>query len=155
MLTKREVLRILILGFSPLLIGGIIYIGYRPKTILLFDWIEAIGARNIINNVRNLLLNYDLFDWIKFNLPDYLWVFGFTSGMLILWSEKKSRIKSLYILLPVFMGISSEFLQYFIHSLGTYDVYDVLFYLSGAISSIIISRIINSINNEKQTNTPI
>jgi len=108
---------------------------------------------NRTNSIREFFSEYEIAEWIKFNLPDLLWVFGFTSVMLIIWNGIRSRIKIFYILLPVFIGLTSEFTQYFYPTFGTFDPKDLVFYSMGFLLSIIILKTINQSKNEKQITT--
>jgi hypothetical protein len=104
---------------------------------------------------REFFSDYQLPDWIRFNLPDLLWVFGFTSVMIIIWKGVQSKIKLFYIILPLFIGVASELLQYFIPNFGTFDSIDILFYTFGSLTSILILKTINQSKYEKQVTTSI
>ncbi|HRB97506.1 MAG TPA: hypothetical protein PKY67_07330 [Nitrosomonas sp.] len=67
-------------------------------------------------------------DWIKYNLPDGLWVYSLTSLMIIIW--KSYTLKSLiWICSGLLIAIISEFCQYIGVFPGTYDSIDIIFYL--------------------------
>jgi VanZ family protein len=108
---------------------------------------------NESNTIREFFAKYYLPEWFKFNLPDLLWVFGFTSVMLIIWESVQSKIKFFYIILPLFIGVASELLQYFIPNFGTFDLTDILFYTIGSLTSILILKTINQSKYEKQITT--
>tara|TARA_R110002033_G_scaffold83225_3_gene134173 strand:- start:169 stop:600 length:432 start_codon:yes stop_codon:yes gene_type:complete len=143
------------MGFLPILFGGFIYLITRPKTIYLFEWIKSIDMENETDTIRQYFSEYQLSEWIKYNLPDLLWVFGFTSVMLIIWKGISSKIKIAYVILPLFIGVASEILQYYNPKFGTFDFKDIVFYIIGFISSILILKTINQLKNEKQITTPI
>lgn len=103
--------------------------------------------------IRKFFSDYQISDWIRFNLPDLLWVFGFTSVMLIIWKGVQSKIKLLYIILPLFIGVASELLQYFNPNFGTFDLSDIFFYTFGSLTSILTLKTINQY--EKQITTSI
>ena len=154
-LKKNRISKLILLGFLPILIGGFIYLISRPKTILLFEWIKLMQLETEANVVRKFFSSYVLSEWTKFNLPDLLWVFSFTSVILIIWKDVKSKIKILYCVTPLFIGITSEVIQYFDKSFGTFDFKDIIFYFIGFILSIIIFKTINQSKNEKQITTLI
>lgn len=110
---------------------------------------------NLSNEIRSFFVPYYFPDWIRFNLPDLLWVFGFTSVMLIIWKDAASNIKCFYIVLPLIIGIGSEILQCLIPNFGTYDSIDILFYTIGSLASILILKTINQSNYEKQNTSSI
>ncbi|MDO8333170.1 MAG: hypothetical protein Q7T35_00690 [Nitrosomonas sp.] len=69
-----------------------------------------------------------LADWIKYNLPDGLWVYSLTSLMIIIW--KSYTLKSLiWICSGLLIAIISEFCQSIGVFPGTYDLIDIVFYL--------------------------
>jgi hypothetical protein len=150
---KNDIAKIGLFGFLPIIVGGFIYLISRQKTILLFDWIKLIKMDNESNTIREFFAKYYLPEWFKFNLPDLLWVFGFTSVMLIIWESVQSKIKFFYIILPLFIGVASELLQYFIPNFGTFDLTDILFYTIGSLTSILILKTINQSKYEKQITT--
>jgi len=151
---KNDIAKIGLFGFLPILVGGFIYVISRTETILFFNWTKAVRIENGIKAIREFFKNYKLSEWIKFNLPDLLWVFGFTSVMIIIWRSYKSKTKIFYIALPFLIGISSELIQFYNPKYGTFDFYDIVCYMLGSIMSIIILKNLNQPNNEKQITTP-
>lgn len=139
-LTKNDIKNIVILGFTPMIFGGFIYLISRPKTIFIFDWIRIIKLENASNTIRIFFAEYEFPNWVKYNLPDLLWVFSFTSVMLIIWKGIDTKFKNVYVFLPLFIGIISEFLQYFNPKFGTFDIMDIVFYSLGSIISISILK---------------
>jgi hypothetical protein len=139
-LTKNDIKNIGILGFTPIIFGGFIYLISRPKTIFLFDWIRIIKLENASNTIRIFFAEYEFPNWVKYNLPDLLWVFAFTSVMLIIWKGIDTKFKNVYVFSPLFIGIISEFLQYFNPKFGTFDIMDIVFYSLGSIISISILK---------------
>jgi hypothetical protein len=154
-LTKNDIKNIGILGFTPIVFGAFIYLISRPKTILLFEWIRIIKLEKLSNKIREFFTEYNFPNWVKYNLPDLLWVFGFTSVMLIIWNGIETRFKSIYIFIPLFIGVMSEFLQYFNPKFGTFDLLDIIFYSLGSVTSILILKTINKRSYEKQIATSI
>jgi len=154
-LKTNDIAKIGLLGFLPILLGGFIYLISRPKTILLFDWIKTIQLEKETDEIREFFSSFHFSEWIRFNLPDLLWVFSFTYVMLIIWKGVESKTKVFYYILPLFIGIASELLQYFNQNLGTFDIKDIIFYSFGFLLGIIIFKTTNQSNNEKQITTPI
>lgn len=135
--------KIFILGVMPLFFGAVIYIVFRTDTILIFDWLEHLNWKEDILKLhrdRTLIL---LPNWVLFNLPDFLWVFGFTSVMVILWGSVKSKFTRIYILMPFSIGVISESIQYYNPNYGTFDPKDLIFYALGVTLSILIVTFIN------------
>lgn len=123
--------------FMPLLLGGLLYIAYRSKSLRMFYWFELIGLNSPISNLRDNLyaLKQYIPPWVYFSLPDGLWVYSFTSSILILWKKN-----NYWILFPIITGIMVEVLQGFSLFPGTFDYLDLTFSIIGlTLSKIIIN----------------
>ncbi len=144
---------ILIYVVFPLFIGGLIYIVSRSKSLKIFDWFEKINLSNEIEIIRNYFLNVKLPNRIIYNLPDLLWVFSFTSLLLIIWNKRIYKENILYLLFPMVIGVLSEFGQFLSIINGTYDTIDVIFYIFGGLSSILIISKFKLNNYEKTITT--
>lgn len=121
----------------PLLLGGLLYIAYRSKSLRMFYWFELIGLNSPISNLRDNLyaLKQYIPPWVYFSLPDGLWVYSFTSSILILWKKN-----NYWILFPIITGIMVEVLQGFSLFPGTFDYLDLTFSIIGlTLSKIIIN----------------
>ena len=106
----------------PLFVGSTIYVLFREKTLLMFDWFSYLRLDFIIDFLRNNFYEYRIYipKSILFSLPDALWVYSFTMFLSIYF---KNRI----ILSAIFVGsIITEILQlWFV--VGTFDIYDVIY----------------------------
>jgi hypothetical protein len=99
-----------------------IYILFREKELLMFNWFNYLKLNFIIDFLRNNFYEYRIYipKSILFSLPDALWVYSFTMFLSIYF---KNRI----ILSAIFVGsIITEILQlWFV--IGTFDIYDVIY----------------------------
>ena len=106
----------------PIFIGSMIYILFREKELLMFNWFNYLKLNFIIDFLRNNFYEYRIYipKSILFSLPDALWVYSFTMFLSIYF---KNRI----ILSVIFVGsIITEILQlWFV--IGTFDIYDVIY----------------------------
>lgn len=106
----------------PIFVGSMIYILFREKNLLMFDWFSYIGLDFIIDFLRNNFYKYRVYiqKSILFSLPDALWVYSFT---MFLSTYFKNRI----LLSVIFIGsIITEISQlWFV--IGTFDIYDVIY----------------------------
>lgn len=116
----------------PLIIGGSIYLFWRPDSLLMFVWIDYLGLTDILMWIRGSLINYKLPDWILYNLPNGVWTYSFTALLVYLWVESTSWKKYLYMLTPLTLGFSFELGQYFNIIPGTFCIGDILAHLTGA-----------------------
>lgn len=109
----------------PLLLGGLIYIVFRSKSLILFTWFDEISISGFTNLVRDFLypLKNSLPDWIIFSLPDGLWVYSFTSFLIIIWSDDFESVKY-WMVIPLLTFFLIELLQLFNILKGTFDIVD-------------------------------
>jgi hypothetical protein len=120
---------------SPLTIGGLLYVVFRAKSLRMFSWFEFIGINAQISFLREYIspLKSWLPSWVYFSLPDGLWVYSFTSIILILWAGKINY----WLIIPFTSGILIEILQGF-SFIGTFDWIDFIFSIMGFFLSIFI-----------------
>ena len=115
---KKVVLHIIL----PLFVGSAIYLLFRGKSLLMFEWFSYLKLDFIINFLRDNLYKYRIYipKSVLFSLPDSLWVYSFTMFLSIYF---KNRI----ILSSIFVGsIITEILQLWFVT-GTFDIYDVIY----------------------------
>ena len=106
----------------PIFIGSMIYILFREKELLMFNWFNYLKLNFIIDFLRNNFYEYRIYipKSILFSLPDALWVYSFTMFLSI-------YLKNKIILSTVFIGsIIMEILQFWFVA-GTFDIYDVIY----------------------------
>ena len=115
---KKLVLHIIL----PIFVGSTIYVLFREKTLLMFDWFSYLKLDFIIDSLRNNFYGYRTYipKSILFSLPDALWVYSFTMFLSIYF---KNRI----LLSIIFIGsITTEISQlWFV--VGTFDIYDIIY----------------------------
>jgi hypothetical protein len=125
----------------PLFIGGLIYIFFRSTSLRMFGWFETLGLNNLINEARIALsvTKNQLPKWVYFSLPDGLWVYSFTSALVLIWEGEFSYLKY-WLVIPFFLGVVVEILQGINIFIGTFDVLDLSFSLIGFILSICVLK---------------
>lgn len=128
---KKTVIDIILLVVLPVFLGGIIYIVFRSEKLIMFKWFETFGLNELINILRQNSV-YNLPDWIKYNLPDALWLFSLTSILIIIWKREINKTNFIYVLLPLIIGICWEFGQYLGIIQGTFDIKDLVFYIAAS-----------------------
>jgi hypothetical protein len=122
---------------SPITVGGLLYVVFRAKSLRMFSWFEFIGVNSQISFLREYVspLKSWLPSWVYFSLPDGLWVYSFTSIILILWDGKINY----WLIIPFTSGILIEILQGFSFT-GTFDYLDLAFSVIGISTSILIIK---------------
>ena len=125
--------------FTPLLLGGLIYFMFRSTELRMFNWLSIIGLDSLIISARTnvSLLKNHLPNWFIYSLPDGLWVYSFSSALLIYWNNDKQKVK-FWLLIPFTTGILVEIFQGLKLFPGTFDFLDLTFSSLAILFSIII-----------------
>ena len=130
---RKNTTKVLDLIFSiiSLLIGGLLYLGYRSQELLMFRWTKCLKLDKIIGLWRYICSQHPLPKWAFYALPDGLWLFSYMLLIHTIWGEHIRQYRMWVYTLPV-IAITSELMQLVISSLGTFDMMDIICY-SGAI----------------------
>jgi hypothetical protein len=130
----------------PLLLGGLIYITYRTETLLMFSWFENLRLQFITDAFRSniFLQNLNIPDWIKFSLPDALWLFSFTYTILFLWNFTITRQSIIWICVAPVIGLVSELGQLVSIIPGTFDVTDLILLILAALLPLLTVKNLKS-----------
>lgn len=132
----------LLFPFLTILLGGFIYVSFRVESLRMFSWFNSISLSEVIIRIRNYTLNYDLLipNWVKFSLPDGLWLFSFTSLILITWKNEINSSNLFWLIgLPI-IALLSEIGQSISIMPGTFDWIDIAMYLFGFMLPFIINK---------------
>ena len=134
----------------PIIIGGLIYILFRSTSLRMFKWLSFLGFDNIIQIARTYLIDVKskIPSWVYFSLPDGLWIYSFTSAILIYWNNNLQKAK-IWLLIPITSGILFEIFQYFKLFPGTFDFLDLCFSLCCLILSIFTINLKYKQNDKK------
>lgn len=137
-------IRKMIIGILPVIVGGLIYLTYRTDSLLMFGWFNKIGLSDTIDLLRSnqLLQNLTIPNWIKFSLPDALWLFSFNYILLTLWNFNLNRQSAFWLLLAPTIGLLSEIGQLIGVVPGTFDLVDLLLLL---IATLILFLLVNNL----------
>ena len=134
----------------PFLIGGLLYISFRSKSIRLFSWCETIGLSNYISIIRSIINPFkeSIPNWVYYSLPDGLWMYSFTSVFLLIWKDQIDEGKY-WLLIPLISGCFVEIGQGLKLLKGTFDPIDLILSLLAFIFSIIIINPVSQKNEKK------
>ena len=126
-----------------LILGGLIYIGLRPKTLIMFSWFETLNLDLVTDTIREVFQGSDMLyvpDWILYSLPGGLYMVSCVSLLMIIWRNTIDRHSAPWIFAVPILGILSEPLQH--HSLfpGTHHFADYLLYIIGTLIPVFIYR---------------
>ena len=123
-----------------LLLGGFIYILFRQDTLKMFSWFDNINLSTAISELRLLTAPFSghFPNWFLYSLPDGLWLFSYLSVLLVVWDNVISKHNIHWLLLVPMVAIFSEIGQLFEIVPGTFDIFDLIFYLLGTVLPILI-----------------
>lgn len=126
----------ILFGAFPLVLALFIYLFFREKTTILWEFIRFFSLEQLFIQVG--FAKDFLPEWFIYSLPGALWMFSFTMFLHTVTVFKKSLIT----VLPLIAALSIEFSQYFSFTDGVFDWQDVFFYLLFYVAaSIIASRV--------------
>jgi len=121
-------LKILFHVILPILIGGLIYVFFRGRNLVFMTYIE------LVSNLSLTSLSYytdpiktKLYDWVIYSLPDGLWVYSFTSSIMLMKLDSKVRIYIIH--MPLLLAVTFEMFQLLDMYKGTFDPIDLLFFV--------------------------
>lgn len=117
------------LGIMLLLVGGITYLLFRPRTLLMFHVADYLGLSPIIDRIRESMTDAWLPEFIVYSLPGALWSAAYllTVDCFLYGQSVRTRLVATSII-PL-IGAASEVLQLTGMVPGTFDGWDLLCYL--------------------------
>lgn len=118
-----------IMSLLILCMGGFIYICFRDKSLLMFDWFNHLGLTQHIDAFRSIFNSEGVYGWIKYSLPDGLWLFAYMFLIDAIWNGSKSICSFFFTYNLPILALVSELLQYFGFIPGVFDWIDVASYL--------------------------
>lgn len=125
----------------PLILGAFIYVSFRSLSIRLFNWFKLANLDFLISFVRETFypIKKYLPQWVYFSIPDGLWVYSFSSALIILWSDQ-FRYGKFWLIIPLLFGAFIELAQKIKIFPGTFDIIDFTFSIIALALSIIILK---------------
>jgi hypothetical protein len=135
------------------LLGGFIYILYRPSEHLFFSWFSSLGLDNLFESLRfhSLSSSPSPPDWVVYSLPNCLWAFAYALLITSLWSGTRSWIKYVWMSSIPILVVGFEVLQYTGTIRGTFCVKDLALGIVGLSIGIIIGNKYNKTQNHEKT----
>ncbi len=130
-----------LLAFTALIIGGSIYLLWRPTTIRIFHLIDMAGLGFLVEKIRAYSegMQYIVPQWVLFSLPNGLWAFSYTLLITYVWVSQKTVLKYFwYATIPI-ICFGYETLQFMKVISGTFCHQDLFFCFTGVIFGIILA----------------
>lgn len=128
------------IALIALAIGSLIYIIFRSKNLLMFQWFDTLNLTSIVNDLRNNYSQIPIYSWIKYSMPAGLWLFAYMYIIDAIWGKEYISFKRAFLWTLPIIAILSEFLQLMKILPGTFDVLDILSYIFAISLYTIIKR---------------
>ncbi len=78
--------------------------------------------------------------WVKYNLPDGLWLLSFLLFMEGIWGNEK-RMKWVFCIMIVVFAFVVEYMQCIGYFLGTGDAWDIMAYITAILLFLLINKL--------------
>ena len=116
------------IGAMLLMIGCLIYLLFRSKTLYIYIWCKSLGLSVPIDTLRYGVLGWSVPDFIKYSLPDGLYCAAYLFIMDAIWHEDQGWKKFVILAIVPVITIGSELLQGLGFVRGTFDIFDLMCY---------------------------
>ena len=137
-LSKEKVV-FLIWAFVPVILGGMIYVLWRPDTIRFLGWFDLIGIDFPLAIIRgySMLVYAHIPEWIIFSLPNGFWAFSYAFTITFIWWGSDSLAGYMWLgSIPV-VSLGYETMQYAGVIQGVFCYQDLFFCTTGAVVGLI------------------
>jgi hypothetical protein len=124
---KRQTIDFL-LASACLLVGSVLYILFRPTTLLLFHWANWLGLMELIATARSHVHppNGHLAGWAIYSLPFALWVLSHIFIVNGVWGKSPSPCRVAYLWSVPIVAITAELAQGLRILPGQFDPVDLV-----------------------------
>jgi hypothetical protein len=124
----------LLCASSALTLGVILYLAFRPWTF------EAAGWIGLHERPGWLLDGLKAPNWIRFNLPDALWLYAFLVALTAFWVDSSGRLVPAgqpWIVGAAILALGHELGQAVGVTNGTFDFADIAAYMLGILAAFL------------------
>ena len=115
---------------APVVVGGVIYILWRPTNLFLFSWLRVLHLYRPVIALRVVVQATwpTINGWWLFSLPSGLWMYSFVAALGLIWNPGPIKWFWFWTGGALLIGIGSEFCQLFGILSGRFDVFDLVTY---------------------------
>jgi len=127
---------------SPTIVGFIVYLLWRSPNLRWVGWMKAVGLDRSFHEIRawsDPLRGY-VPEWLLFSLPDGLWVYALTAGMVLIWAGERGLVSRLWVACGLILGAGAELLQALDFIPGTFDWHDMIASVSAAAVALLAAN---------------
>lgn len=118
-----------ILGILATIAGGVVYLLFRPRVLLLFFVADAMGLGSLVDACRAKVIGLSLSEFAVYSLPSALWVIAYLLLMDAIFRRQSFGSRLRWTSVIPLVGIASELLQGMGFLSGTFDWADLLCYV--------------------------
>lgn len=140
--TKRPYWEVGIHVVLPIVLGSLIYVLWRDRSLWVFDWLDALGLTDLTMKLR--LAAQPVTAWLPhcvlYCLPDGLWVYALVASMAQIWREQKGVVCFAWLATGPVLGCGGELGQLTGLVPGTFDYTDLMLCLTGAVLPFVTVR---------------
>ena len=131
----------LALAIVLLLLGGMIYVLYRPTSLLLFRWAETLQLMPFVHGLRSHAGCPSIWpEWFVYSAPFAFWVTAYQLVILVIWFAERHAGFLIWFWSAPLMAIGSELLQYPDLVPGVYDAMDMATILIACLFALVVER---------------
>jgi len=80
----------------PVALGAAVYVLWRDRGLLVFSWLEAVGATGVVDLVRTAARSLAVPDSVRFCLPDGLWAYALAYALAHVWADGRPRERRIW-----------------------------------------------------------
>lgn len=132
---------IVIIAMMALSVGGMIYVFFRPESIIMFKWFPLLG---VVHKQVSVFHTIHLPDFLVYSMPDGLWLFSYILLIGVIWNFNYHRCLFMIMLLPVY-AITHEILQLYHLVPGYFDILDFVVYVVATLVGISVLVMFNHV----------
>lgn len=111
----------------PVFSGALLYVGFRAEHLVGWRWADAIGLGAAARSLRDLLrIGPELPAWVRFTLPDALWVYALTFVIARLQRGATPAERAAWLATAFALGPGAELGQAAALVPGTFDPADLI-----------------------------
>jgi hypothetical protein len=112
----------------PLIIGGLLYLGWRPPTLLIHRLVRVAGFARTLDGLQSMAAALPRIpSLVALSLPDALWSYSLVAHFGRLWTRDEHRVsRVVWVSIAVAIAIGSELGQLAGFVPGVFDVVDLL-----------------------------
>jgi hypothetical protein len=127
------------LAVASLLIGSMVYLLFRPTSLLMFHWADSLGLAALIHALRSYSHSAArlLPKWFVYSLPFALWVSSYLFCIRAIWWRSECRLRYLWLWCVPIIAVTAELCQHLGILPGTFDFLDLL--IIGFATAIVFS----------------